>query len=275
MIELPEAITLGKQANEILSGKIITQVFNATKSHRLTLYRGNPLEYGKLLLGKTFLSAKGYSTSVDMLLKDGMLLCIGNGTNIRYGKPGNQKPKNYQLLLTFDDDSFLVFTVSLYGSIGVYPNGIIDNKYHQLSKAGLSPLEKQFTTGYFDKLFAYAKATLTAKAFLTTDQRIPGVGNGISQDILFNAKIHPKQKVKTLSDTKKEDLFKSLKDTLIDMTFEGGRDTQTDLLGYNGGYKTLLSAKTWQKPCPCCGSLIMKESYLGGTIYYCTNCQKI
>ena len=31
------------------------------------------------------------------------------------------------------------------------------------------------------------------------------------------------------------------------MTFEGGRDTQTDLYGNAGGYKTILSAKNMEE----------------------------
>lgn len=55
------------------------------------------------------------------------------------------------------------------------------------------------------------------------------------------------------------------------MTFEGGRDTQTDLYGNAGGYKTILSAKTWKNPCLRCGSTIIKEAYMGGSVYYCSN----
>lgn len=51
MLELPEVITLSKQVNNALSGKTITQVFNATKPHKFTFYNGNPSEYGKLLVG--------------------------------------------------------------------------------------------------------------------------------------------------------------------------------------------------------------------------------
>lgn len=36
MLELPEVITLSKQVNNALSGKTITQVFNATKPHKFT-----------------------------------------------------------------------------------------------------------------------------------------------------------------------------------------------------------------------------------------------
>lgn len=38
MLELPEVLTLSKQANDVLSGKTITQVFNATKPHKFTFY---------------------------------------------------------------------------------------------------------------------------------------------------------------------------------------------------------------------------------------------
>lgn len=273
MIELPEAITLAKQANEILKGKKITHVFNATKLHKFTFYHEDPLEYGKILTGKVIESAKGYGMFVDLFLTDGIILNIGDGTNMRYGKPGEKIPSNYQLLLTFDDDSYLVFTVAMYGFIGVHTDGTIDNKYHRLSAESIPPVDDRYTEETFNKLFTESKKDLSAKALLATGQRIPGVGNGVLQDILFNARINPKRKISTLSDSEKKALFRSLKTTLKDMTSKNGRDTQTDMLGNNGKYKTLLSAKTYKQPCPVCGGEIVKESYMGGTIYYCTVCQ--
>lgn len=275
MLELPEVLTLSKQANDVLSGKTITQVFNATKPHKFTFYSGDPLEYGKLLVGKTILSSKGYGMFVDFYLSGNMIMNIGDGVSARYYNPGDKVPANYQLLLTFEDESFLVFTVAMYGFISAYPDGVVDNKYYTISRESISPLSDAYTEAEFEKLFASAKKTLTAKALLATEQRIPGVGNGVTQDILFNAGIHPKQKVLDLSDEQKGALFKSLKDTLMIMTSERGRDTQTDLYGNVGGYKTILSSKTWKNPCPCCGSMIVKEAYLGGSVYYCPECQKI
>lgn len=273
MLELPEVITLSKQANNTLCGKTIKQVFNATKPHKFTFYNSDPLEYGKLLIGKTIESSQGYGMFVDFLLTGNVTMNIGDGTIVRYYNPGDKIPANYQLLLAFEDESFLVFTVAMYGFINAYPDSVIDNKYYKLSKESISPLSDEYTPAQFEKLFEDAKKTLSAKALLATEQRIPGVGNGVTQDILFNARINPKQKVIALSDEKKETLFNSLKETLQEMTFEGGRDTQTDLYGNNGGYKTILSAKTWKNGCPCCGGVIVKEAYLGGSVYYCPECQ--
>jgi len=97
---------------------------------------------------------------------------------------------------------------------------------------------------------------------------------GVLQDILYNARIHPKKKVKTLTDSDKDNLFNSIKATLAQMTIEGGRDTEKDLFGNFGGYKTKLSKKTVDTRCELCGSQIKKETYMGGSIYYCEECQK-
>ena len=61
----------------------------------------------------------------------------------------------------------------------------------------------------------------------------------------------------------------------MDMIEKGGRDTEKDLFGNNGGYITKLSKNTAGKPCGNCGSIIKKESYMGGSIYYCSKCQKL
>jgi formamidopyrimidine-DNA glycosylase len=58
------------------------------------------------------------------------------------------------------------------------------------------------------------------------------------------------------------------------MAAGGGRDTEKDLFGCSGGYRTVLSGKSKDCPCPLCGSIIVRESYLGGNIYYCPTCQK-
>ena len=182
MLELPEVITLSKQVNNALSGKTITQVFNATKPHKFTFYNGNPSEYGKLLVGKTILSSEGYGMFVNFNLSDNVIMNIGDGVSVRYYSAGDEIPANYQLLLTFNDDSFLVFTVVMYGFINVYPDSYIDNKYYKLSRESISPLSDKYTEAEFEKLVAEAKKTLSAKALLATNQHIPGVGNGVTQE---------------------------------------------------------------------------------------------
>ena len=210
---------------------------------------------------------------VDIYCDNNVCITIGEGTNMRYYPPDEQNPEKHQLLIVFGDGSCVAFTVAMYGGIWAY-KGIFDNKYHKHSLDSISPLNDSFDEVLFDDIFNNAK-DIPVKALLATGQRIPGIGNGVLQDILFNAGINPKRKKSTLSDFQKAELFHSLKVTLARMTDMGGRDTEKDLFGHPGGYKTLLSKNTFKNPCPICGNKIMKEPYLGGAVYYCPTCQKL
>jgi formamidopyrimidine-DNA glycosylase len=87
--------------------------------------------------------------------------------------------------------------------------------------------------------------------------------------------MHPKKKAGTMSNSERTELLASLKTTLKQMVADGGRDTESDLYGKQGGYKAVLSKNTVTKPCPVCGTTIRKEAYMGGSIYFCSNCQKM
>ena len=272
MIEIPESATIGKQASETLKGKRIAHVIESNSPHRFTFYNGDPAEYSNRLVGRTVLGAQGYGAFVDILMDADTHLLIGDGTNMRYYTSAEKAPKKYQLMIVFEDDSFLAFTVSMYGSIYAF-KGEFDNPYYQGSIHKLCPLDERFDKAYFISLIRNLKKDISAKALLATEQRIPGLGNGVCQDILFNARISPKRKISTLSEEDIDSLFNTVKSTLEEMTCRGGRVTEKDLYGALGNYRTILSKNTYHDPCPVCGERIQKEAYLGGSIYYCPHCQ--
>jgi len=274
VIELPEASVLAKQINETVVGKKIKDVIAAQTPHKLAWYFGDPQEYKSLLVGKVISEAASYGGQVEITAGKARIL-FSDGVNLRYYDGSEKPPDKHQLLLEFDDGSYLVGWVQMYGGLSSFRKGENDNKYYLVAKEKPSPLSGNFDEDYFKSLFDEGTAKLSLKAFLATEQRIPGLGNGVLQDILFNAKMHPKKKAGTLSTDDKQVLFDSIKNTLSEMTAKGGRDTENDLSGKPGGYKTRLSKNTVGQPCPICGALIQKEAYLGGSIYYCAGCQRI
>jgi formamidopyrimidine-DNA glycosylase len=273
VIELPEAAVLAEQINETVAGKKIKNVIAAQTPHKLAWYFGDPQEYKSLLASKIVSRARSYGGQVEITAGKAKLL-FSDGVNLRYYNRGEKPPDKHQLLLEFDDSSCLVGWVQTYGGLSAFSEGKNDNKYYLVAKQKPSPLSGDFDENYFGALFDEGSARLSLKAFLATEQRIPGLGNGVLQDILFNAKMHPKKKARVLSATDRQVLFYSIKNTLSEMMAKGGRDTENDLLGRPGAYKTRLSKNTAEKPCPVCGTLIKKESYLGGSVYYCARCQK-
>ena len=274
MIEIPESTVISRQANGILTGRTITKVINATSPHRFAWYNGDPATYPAMLEGRRIETVQGYGAFIDLVMDEQTHLLCSDGTIMRYYDPDAKKPEKFQQLIILDDGSFLVFTVAMYGGIYAF-QGEYDNPYYQGSIHKLNPLAESFDEVYFESMIAGVKPVLSAKALLATEQRIPGLGNGVVQDILFNAGVHPKRKVSSLSDLEKTDLLYSMKGSLADMVRLGGRNTEKDFFGNWGGYPVILSKNTYKDPCPNCGHVIVREAYLGGTVYYCPVCQKL
>lgn len=273
MIEIPESGNIARMANRILCGKVVADVINATSPHRFAWYEGDPLLYAAVLGGRKVESVRGYGSYVDICLDDETHLAFSDGTNVRYYEKAERCPEKFQLLVVFDDDSFIVFTVAMYGGIYAFRGGI-DNIYYNGSVEKLSPMDDRFDIDYLDAMIRNVGKDISVKALLATEQRIPGLGNGVLQDILFNAGLNPRCKISSLTGVDRQNLLVAIKDTLKDMIAKGGRDTEKDILGNPGGYHCLLSNKTCKDPCPRCGGKILKEAYLGGSVYYCGECQK-
>ena len=275
MIELPEALNIAGQINDTIHGKRVASVIVAQTPHKLAWYYGETPKYSALLVGKTIEKANAYGGMVEIKAGNANIL-LGEGAGIRFHRENEPRPAKHHLLVEFDDHPAISIAIQMYGGIGAFLEGELDNLYYRVAKEKPSPLSPAFDEVYFDRLVSAQEVQkLSLKALLATEQRIPGLGNGILQDILFNAKMHPKKKVNTLAKTEKEALFNSVKNTLAAMAAQGGRDTELDLFGCPGGYKTILCKNTVNKPCPICGTGIKKEAYMGGSVYYCEYCQRL
>jgi len=272
MLELPEVLAFSKQFNESIAGRRIRAVLPPSKPHKFCWFAGDPADYDARMRGAVLTGASGFGSQLDLLLDNGLALCVSDGVNLRFLESGDASG-DHQLLIRFEDGSALVFTVAMYGGIVLHDESY-DNPYYQKSKAAISPFREAFEP-YFRALFSVNKPTLSAKAFLATEQRFPGIGNGVLQDILLNAGIHPKRKIGSLSPEEQTRLLEATVATLREMTERGGRDTEKDFFGNPGGYRTKLSKNTLAFPCPQCGGTISKEAYLGGAVYYCSNCQPL
>lgn len=275
MIELPEARTIAKELKKVIMGKKIVEVAGNFTDHKFTFYYQDPNQYKKYLVNKRVTNMIDRNYYVGIEVEDYTVL-FRDGANIRFYTSGKDKISKSKLFLKFEDGSFLNITTSMYSFICVFKTeeGMQEDKYYNLELHGVGALDKEFTFSYLKTLINDTTSKLSLKAFLATEQRILGIGNGVVQDILFNARMHPKRKLNTLKEDEIERLYQSVVHTLQDMVYGGGRDVEKNIFGEEGKYRTILSNKTYQKPCPVCHGEIKKENYLGGTIYYCSNCQK-
>jgi len=272
MMELPEFHVVGKQIDETLAGKRIERVVANFSPRKWAWFKGDPASYHGRLSGKTIRGAVGRDSHINMSIDD---LCLSITPPLRYHEDGKGVPKKHQLLLEFSDGSVASSAIQMWGSYYLYDEGSPKDELRG-NDWKPSPLTEGFTKAYFESIVNDDEAKKTSvKGMLATKQRIPGVGNGVIQDILWTARLHPRLPVSELTSDEIDALYGALRGVLRDMTEQGGRDTEKDLFGNFGGYKTILSQNTLGDPCPACGGKIERKSYLGGNVYFCANCQRL
>ena len=274
MIELPEARTIAKDLRKEILGKTVVFVGGNFTDHKFTFYANDPNQYNAQLSNKKVTNIIDRNFYIEIEIENYILL-MRDGANIRYYEKEQSLPKKSKLLIRFNDESFINVTTTMYACIGAYKkNSIIDNQYYEMELSGIGALDKTFTFDYFKSLLNDKTMKLSIKAFLATEQRILGIGNGVVQDIMYYAGLNPRRKMNTLSEDHIKNLYHAIIDTLNQMVLKGGRDTEKNIYGENGNYKTVLSKKTYQDGCKKCKTEIKKEQYLGGSIYYCPSCQQ-
>lgn len=273
MLELPESYTISRQIEESLAGKIISAIEVLHTPHRFAFFYGDTERYGDLLEGQTVMSAAYHGGMIEMDTENSMVV-FTDGAYPKYYEEKKKFPKKHQLAIYFDDETAVFVSIQMYGAILIFPKGKCTEGYYISSSSKVDPLCDEFTFEYFRNLYPGNRKKLSAKAFLATEQRIPGLGNGVLQDILWDAGIDPRFDMREASETDFMALYASIKKILKEMCEQGGRDTETDLFGQKGKYITQLSKNTLFEPCTKCGHEIRKANFLGGTVYYCENCQK-
>jgi formamidopyrimidine-DNA glycosylase len=275
MFELPEIFTLARQMNTTLPGKVIQRGELGNSPHKFVWYNRQPEEFDQLTRGKCLGQAQGGGRWLFLDLEPGYRLVWGEcGGRIRFHTAGENLPLKHHLLLTFEDGSALSTMTVMWGAMELYEAGKEQERQY-IKGMRLTPMDSGFTRAYFsnlvDELLQGKKRS--AKSLLTQDQLIPGLGNAIAQDILFNARLHPRRPLADLSQEQRDNLHQAVVDTVREVIAAGGRNDEMDLFGNPGGYQRIMDNHSADKPCPRCGTLVVKMQYLGGACYFCPNCQ--
>ena len=275
MFELPEFVILSNQINATIIGKSILCGELGNSPHKFLWYNRTHEEFKALTSGKVIGKAWSMGKWLFIPLEPGYVMVLGEcGGKVLYHPPGSELPLKFHLSLTFEDGSALTAMTRMWGAMELY------NKGEELTREYIrgmrtTPDARAFTAEYFNALLAElgGDRKRSAKALLTQDQLIPGLGNAIAQDILFRAHLDPRHPIADLELNQSQRLYEAIVNTVQDVIEKGGRYDEFDLFGARGGYARLMDRKAVGKPCPRCGGIVEKTQYLGGACYFCPYCQ--
>lgn len=148
-------------------------------------------------------------------------------------------------------------------------------KIKEIKKLGEDPFSKNFTFNYF-----YGKIknkNKPIKSVLLDQSIVLGIGNIYSDEILWQAKVHPTKKAKELSLNEIKEIFKAIKQVLREGIKKRGESFSDwrDIFGKKGNYDKYKKVfKREGLSCKRCKSAILKTKISGRTSRFCSNCQK-
>lgn len=141
---------------------------------------------------------------------------------------------------------------------------------------GPEPLQKDFTFQEFKRCLEKRRGKI--KQVLMDQKIISGIGNIYSDEILWEAKIHPFGMADALSEKELKEIYKSMKRVLNKAIKLGGasisdfRDTE----GRRGSFdKVRRVYRREGEKCFRCGSEIVSKKLVGRSAHFCPKCQKV
>lgn len=162
-----------------------------------------------------------------------------------------------------------------FGWLEVVPTDEVE-QLKNIQALGVDALSSKFTQKYFDALLE-KKKNLKIGTVLLDQTLIAGIGNIYRSEALFVAGILPERVSETLSNEERQKLLKSVKFVLRRAvryrgTSEGDfRDTD----GLPGGFQRKLGVYGREsKPCPTCGTMVVRKKLGQRSVFFCLKCQR-
>lgn len=146
----------------------------------------------------------------------------------------------------------------------------------ELSHLGPEPLEKDFTFEKFKECLTNKKGKI--KQILMEQSVIAGIGNIYSDEILWQAKIHPLRETSKLSNSELNRIYQAMQDILPKAIAVGGESISDfrRISGEKGGFDFLRKVYRREgEKCQNCGTIIKRIKLSGRSVHFCPGCQPL
>ena len=219
------------------------------------------------LKGEPIRSSARYGKHLFILLRAGALtMHFGTNGSLRLVLRDGSEPPYTRLRLDFDDGDRLAY-VNPRRLGGV---GICDSVEQFVAQLGLGPdiLDAAFDLKAFTAVLAASKRDI--KAVLMDQRVMAGLGNIYSDEVLFQARIHPDTAAGNIRGESAVRLFSAMHETL-DTAIRCGAGAERSVERLPKDF--LLPQRHRGGHCPRCGTALVIAKHAGRTSYYCPRCQ--
>ena len=261
MPELAEVEWYRKQWDPGLNQKVL----RVATHPKARIFRGvDTTELEKTLTGAKLLSSEAKGKQMIFHFSTASVgVHLGMTGKLHVDRP-DYEPKKHDHFVIYQKAHALIFTdFRLFGRVQFHPGKDVPPWWGKLPPEVLS---KEFGQKEITEYLARRKAPL--KAVLLMQDRFPGIGNWMADEILWRIKIHPAMKASDLSAEEAKSVWKGTREVAREaMKVIGAKwDDPPDSWLFN---------HRWGKNhnCPRCGVELKRKEIGGRTTCWCPHCQ--
>lgn len=276
MPELPEVETVRRQLSQRLPGRRIVGV---TIDDPLCADPCPPAQLAAQLEGREIRSVRRRGKYLTIWLDDGAQLVVHlrmTGRLLWWPPDADVAPERFlRATIDLDDGSTLQFADQRRFGRLLRLDPSADPEAHWRGRVGVEPLSGHFTPAAFAAVLRGRRTPI--KAALLNQALVTGIGNIYADEALHQAGIHPETMAGSLSATRVERLRQAIIDVLRIGLATGGASIHTyaDALGGRGGMQSQLQVHLNEgRPCPACGTTVVKTRVAQRGTYHCPRCQR-
>ncbi|PIP25029.1 MAG: DNA-formamidopyrimidine glycosylase [Candidatus Nealsonbacteria bacterium CG23_combo_of_CG06-09_8_20_14_all_36_12] len=292
MPELPEVETIVRDLKKYILGRKIEDVWSDFK--KMVKKPGDFEVFKKEIIGRKIEGIKKRGKNILFKLSGGKTLLIhqkltGHLLLGKWGKRGSEwqslekgplleDPMNRFLHLIFwlDDGRQLALSdLRKFAKTELWNSNELKES-EELKSLGPEPLERTFTLEKFKETLQKAKGKI--KQVLMDQTVIAGIGNIYSDEILWEAKVHPFKDVSKLEEGELKKIYQVMR-IILPKAIELGGESISDFRRISGerGYFD-RERKVYRRkgePCSRCATKIKRVKLTGRSAHYCPTCQKL
>ena len=210
---------------------------------------------------------------VDLDTGDSLVFQLKIGGQLLLVPPVEEPETALMLVLDLDGDRRLF----LRDETGFTRARLLDaNELEErLSSLGPEPLEEAFDAGYLQRIIGSRRAQI--KPLLLDQGVVSGIGNIYVDEILYDARLHPRRKANTLSADEWEALYTAIRSNLAAGIEHRGTTVRLykDVLDRPGEHQNYLRVfEKHGQPCPGCEGEVVRERVSGRPSHFCPACQQ-
>jgi formamidopyrimidine-DNA glycosylase len=271
MPELPETTVISQDVAALAAGREVLRA----EVFRPDVTNVEMQEFPRRLVGRKLVGTgrRGKIIVLDFGDVVGIVHLVISGRVLRLAQ-WQEPDRMNTAILEFEGGLVLAFTRLWLGYFDLYEPGEEQN-HPLISRLGPDPFSGDFTVQYLQNAF---KRKANIKGRLLDQSVVAGLGNIYVDEVLFAAGVHPTRRAITLTPEETAKIHTAARDILrraIDLrgtTF----DSYHDAFGETGKYQHQLRVFTREgKPCPSCGTEIVKGRVAGRGTYTCPTCQPV